>query len=95
MQLLILGELDGHLTTASQIALSRGAKVHHAPSVERGMALLRSGQGADLVIVDTKLAIARLIENLKSERINVPVVASGIVTVTARQLRAITASDKE
>jgi len=95
MQLLILGELDGHLTTASQIALSRGAKVHHAPSVERGMALLRSGQGADLVIVDTKLAIARLIENLKSERITVPVVACGIGSDTERAVSAIKAGAKE
>ncbi|MCR9257485.1 MAG: sigma-54 dependent transcriptional regulator [Alphaproteobacteria bacterium] len=95
MQLLILGELEGHLTTASQIALSRGAKVHHAPSVERGMALLRSGQGADLVIVDTKLPIARLIENLKSERINVPVVACGIGSDTERAVSAIKAGAKE
>lgn len=95
MQLLIIGELDGHLTTASQIALSRGAKVHHAPSIERAMALLRGGQGADLVIVDTKLAIARLIENLKSERITVPVVACGIGSDTERAVSAIKAGAKE
>ncbi|KZD12731.1 sigma-54-dependent transcriptional regulator FlbD [Oceanibaculum pacificum] len=95
MRLLILGTLEGHLTAASQIALARGAKVSHADTIEKGLQALRAGQGADLVMIDAKLPIARLMESLKAERITIPVVACGTGTDAETAVRAIKAGAKE
>ena len=95
MRLLIVGGLEGHITAASKIALARGAKVNQVDSVAGALAALRGGQGADLVMMDVKLDIARLILNLKSERINVPVVACGIGTDADTAVAAIKAGAKE
>ncbi|MBU2090148.1 MAG: sigma-54 dependent transcriptional regulator [Alphaproteobacteria bacterium] len=95
MRLLILGSFEGHLTTASQIALARGAKVNHADTIDKGLHALRTGQGADLIMIDVKLPIARLIESLKAERITIPVVACGTGTDAETAVRAIKAGAKE
>src|SRR5690349_18092260 len=95
MRLLILGPLEGYISTAGKIAIGRGATVAHADDIEQGLGALRSGHGADLLMMDVKLDIARMIESLKQERINVPVVACGIGTDAAAAVRAIRAGAKE
>jgi two-component system, response regulator FlrC len=95
MRLLILGPLEGYISTAGKIAIARGATVAHVDDVERGLAALRSGQGADLLMMDVKLDIARMIESLRQERINVPVVACGIGADADAAVRAIKAGAKE
>ncbi len=78
MRLLIVGTLDGHIATAGKLALQSGAKVAHVDDIESAMNALRSGQGADLVMVEVNLDIQALCGSLKTERIAVPVVACGI-----------------
>jgi two-component system, response regulator FlrC len=95
MRLLIIGSLDGHITTAGKIAMDRGARVAHVQSIPAGLAQLRSGQGADLVMIDVKLDIASLVLSLKNERIHVPVVACGIGTSADAAVAAIKAGAKE
>ncbi len=95
MRLLIIGNLDGHIATAGKIALESGAKVAHEESVERAMTALRSGQGADLIMIDVRLDIRQLCTNLQSERISVPVVAFGIGAETKLAVDAIKAGAKE
>ena len=95
MRLLIIGPLEGYISTAGKIALSRGATVAHVDDIPRGLAALRSGQGADLVMLDVKLDVATLVESLKQERISVPVVACGIGTDADAAVRAIRAGAKE
>ena len=95
MRLLILGPLEGYISAAGKIAMARGATVAHADDIERGLVALRSGQGADLLMMDVKLDIARMIESLKQERINVPVVACGIGADADAAVRAIRAGAKE
>ncbi|WP_395830347.1 sigma-54-dependent transcriptional regulator [Elstera sp.] len=95
MRLLIVGHLDGHLSTAGKIAMGRGAKVSHVADIEGALTALRSGQGADLLMIDVKLDIARLIDALRSERIIVPVVACGLGTDAGAAVRAIKAGAKE
>ena len=95
MRLLIIGNLDGHIATAGKIALERGAKVAHEETVERALAALRSGQGADLVMIDVHLNIRQLCASLDSERISVPVVAFGIGAETRMAVDAIKAGAKE
>src|SRR6185437_1240024 len=95
MRLLILGPLDGHFSTAGKIALNRGATVAHADDIDHGLSALRSGQGADLLMMDVKLDIARMIDSLKQERIFVPIVACGIGNDADAAVRAIKAGAKE
>src|SRR5258707_6292947 len=59
------------------------------------MTALRNGQGADLVMFDVNLDIQRMIESLKAERINLPVVACGIGTSAETAVKAIKAGAKE
>ncbi len=95
MRLLIIGPLEGHISAAGKIALARGATVAHADDIEHGLAALRSGQGADLLMMDVKLDIGRMIESLKQERINVPLVACGIGADADAAVRAIKAGATE
>jgi DNA-binding NtrC family response regulator len=95
MRLLIVGSLDGPIATAGKIALSRGAKVAQVGEIDGALEALRAGQGADLLLCDVRLDIARLIGQLKTERINLPVVACGIGTETDVAVRAIKAGAKD
>ena len=95
MRLLIAGSLEGHITTAGKIAMARGASVAHVPDIDSALTALRSGQGADLVMIDVKLNVAELILALKAERISVPVVACGIGNDSNAAVRAIKAGAKE
>ncbi|MBZ0325882.1 MAG: sigma 54-interacting transcriptional regulator, partial [Alphaproteobacteria bacterium] len=95
MRLLIIGSLGGQVTAASKIAIARGAKVAHVDGVEAGLAALRAGQGAELVMIDVKLDIAGLIRSLRAEHITVPVVAAGIGTDADAAVAAIRAGAKE
>jgi DNA-binding NtrC family response regulator len=95
MRLLIVGTLEGHITAAGQIAMQRGAKVSHVPDVEGGLKILREGPGADLVMVDVRQPIARLLKQMKQERINTPVVACGVQTDPDTAVAAIKAGAKE
>jgi DNA-binding NtrC family response regulator len=95
MRLLIVGALNGQLSEATKIAMANGAKVAHAETIEIAMASLRSGKGAELLLVDVKVDIAALIMLLESERIYVPVVACGTETDAAGAVNAIRAGAKE
>ena len=95
MRLLIVGSLDGHITTAGKIALDRGAKVSHVDDIEGALTALRSGQSADLLMVDVELDIAHLIAQLDSERISVQVVGCGVHADPEKAAQAIRAGAKE
>ncbi|HEY8594583.1 MAG TPA: sigma-54 dependent transcriptional regulator [Devosiaceae bacterium] len=95
MRLLIVGALEGQLSTATRIAMDGGAKVAHAASVEIALASLRSGKGADLLLVDVMADIAGLIAALEAERIHVPLVACGTESNAAAAVNAIRAGAKE
>lgn len=95
MRLLIVGELNGQIGAASQIARNRGAKVSQVPNVMDALDALRSGNGADLVMVDVREDIRGFVEHLRRERINVPVVACGIHSDSKAAADAIRSGAKE
>jgi two-component system, response regulator FlrC len=80
---------------AAKIALTRGAKVVQVDDIEGGLASLRAGKGADMIMADVQMDIGHLIGSLKAERIYVPVVACGVGSDTAAAVRAIKAGAKE
>ncbi len=95
MRLLIAGTLNGQLSTATKIAMSKGAKVTHTDTIDQALETLRAGRGADLVMVDVKLDIENLIARLAEEHICVPVVACGIENDARAAVSAIRAGAKE
>ena len=95
MRLMIIGSLNGQISTAGKIAIGKGAKVSHAEDIEQALGALRSGKGADLIMMDVKLNIATLIKQLKTERFIVPIVACGIGTNAANAVKAIKAGARE
>ncbi len=95
MRLLIVGPLEGHITTAGKMAMERGAKVGHVDDIASALVSLRAGQGADLLMVDVALDVGTMIGQLASERISIPVVACGIGTDADRAVEAIRAGAKE
>src|SRR5262249_2443153 len=94
MRLLIIGTLKGQLTTATKIAVDRGAAVIHADDAEQGLKVLRT-RGADLVMADVGIDIRDLFERLAAEHIHAPIVACGVDNDARAAVAAIQAGAKE
>jgi len=95
MRLLIIGDLYGQIGTASSIAKSRGAKVAHVADIEAGMNALRAGQGADLIMIEVREDIEKLVTLLMRERFNLPVIACGVENDKDAAVKAIKSGAKE
>jgi two-component system response regulator FlrC len=95
MRLLIVGTLKGQLTLATKFAMDKGAAVTQADSIDQAMAVLRSGRGADLLMVDVALDIADLVARLQAEHIHAPIVACGTDNDARAAVAAIHAGAKE
>src|SRR5580704_6295375 len=95
MRLLIVGTLNGQLTTATKIAMDKGATVTHAADITQAVAVLRSGRGADLLMVDVAIDIRDLVQKLEAEHIHAPIVACGTATDARAAVAAIHAGAKE
>jgi DNA-binding NtrC family response regulator len=95
MRLLIVGTLKGQLTLATKMAMDKGASVTHAENIEQAMAVVRSGRGADLMMVDVAVDIRELVQRLEAEHIHVPIVACGVDNDARAAVAAIRAGAKE
>lgn len=95
MRLLIVGMLEGHISTAGQIAISRGATVSQVDNIEAGLHSMRDGKGADLIMIDIKLPIVKFLKSMKEERMSTPVVACGVSNDPDAAVAAIKAGAKE
>jgi two-component system, response regulator FlrC len=94
MRLLIVGTLLGQLTSATKLAMDKGASVTHAADIEQALRVLR-GRGADLLMVDVALDIRELVLRLETEHIHVPIVACGVDNDARAAVAAIHAGAKE
>lgn len=95
MRLLIIGDLYGQIGAASAIARSRGAKVMHVGDLEGAMEALRGGQGADLIMIEVREDIEKLVTMLLRERFNLPVIACGVTSDKDAAVKAIRSGAKE
>ena len=75
--------------------MDKGAAVTHADEHRAGLAVLRSGRGADLLMVDVALDIRDLVAQLAAEHIHAPIVACGIDNDARAAVAAIHAGAKE
>jgi DNA-binding NtrC family response regulator len=94
MRLLIVGSLNGQLTSATKIAMAEGATVTHAENLEQALNVLRV-RGADLLMVDVAVNIHGLVQSLEAEHFHVPIVACGIKNDARAAVAAIHAGAKE
>ena len=95
MRLMIVGDLQGQLVTASRIATANGAKVFHVSDTNSALRTLRGGRSAEVIMVDVEQDIASFILNLRSERIHSEIVACGLTSHKDKAVRAIKAGAKE
>ncbi len=95
MRVLIVGSSDAQVAAASEMAVQRGATLRHVVEPAHALEELCAGRGADLLLVDVKLDIARLIRDLAAQHIFVPVVAYGIRTDARAAVAAIKAGARE
>src|SRR5712671_1884632 len=95
MRLLTIGTLKGQLGVAVKIAADKGASAIHADRIDTAMAMLRSGTGADLLMVDIAIDIRDLVLRLDAEGILVPVVACGTHNDAPAAIAAIDAGARE
>lgn len=95
MRLMIVGQLEGHISQAGKIALQRGAKVTHCEDIDQAIGALLNGKGADVVMIDVKQKISDFVSRVDEERIHVPVVACGIGTDARAAVKAIQQGAKE
>jgi two-component system, response regulator FlrC len=95
MRLLIVGTLEGQLTLATKLAMEKGAAVTHAEDIEQALRVLRSGRGADLLMVDVAVNIRDLVVRLENEHVHAPIVACGTGTDARAAVAAIHAGAKE
>ncbi|MEM7046167.1 MAG: sigma-54 dependent transcriptional regulator [Pseudomonadota bacterium] len=94
MRVMIIGAPNGHLATAGKIAVSKGAKLQYAQDIPIALSGLRSG-GADMIIIDVTDDIEGLCKQLETERICVPVFASGINPEAEAAAQAIKAGARD
>src|SRR5581483_10591722 len=63
-------------------------------SIDQALAVLRSGRGADLLMVDVAVDIRDLVARLAAEHIHVPIVACGVTNDARAAVAAIHAGAK-
>ena len=68
MRLLVVGRLNGQLSSAVKMAMVAGAKVSHVETCEAATHALRAGQGADLLMVDDNRLGVTMTEIVKADR---------------------------
>jgi two-component system, response regulator FlrC len=95
MRVLIVGANDEQVASAIRIAVQQGATLRHVTTPEAAVQELCAGRGADLLLVDVALDIARLIDALGTERIFAPVVAYGVGSDPRTAVAAIKCGARE
>jgi DNA-binding NtrC family response regulator len=95
MRLLIVGRHGRELAEACAIVARQGVELRQAPGLAEALDGLRTGRGADLLLVDVALDVAGLIAALALERIAVPIVAFGIGSDARAAVAAIKAGALE
>ena len=95
MRLLLVGDARPEVATAARLAAAGGAAVRHLATLDAALEQLRSGRGADLLLLDAGCDIAGALARLATERIFLPVVAYGVACPPELAAAAIRAGARE
>lgn len=94
VRLVLAGEPGSALSRAAEMALNAGAGVTLAASRDAALELVRE-QGADIVMIDVRLDVPRLLAAMKAERIAAPVIACGVEASAELAVAAIRAGARD
>jgi DNA-binding NtrC family response regulator len=94
VRMLLVGSDRSEFKTAAKLADASGAIVQIVPSPDDAVGRLRES-GGDLVMVDVGCDVAKFIEQLRAERIMVPVIACGVDASADRAVAAIHAGAQD
>lgn len=94
VRLILIGSDRSEFKTAAQLADQSGAIVQLVQSPDDAVGRLREN-GADLVMVDVGCNVAKFIEQLRAERMLVPVIACGVDAPAERAVAAIHAGAQD
>lgn len=95
MRVLLVGHLEGFVSTAAKIAIGKGAKVHAYEDSKEALQALRDGQGADIILYDLKCDLPAFYTSIKNERFHIPLVACGVAATPEEAAASIRAGAKE
>ncbi|HEX7388581.1 MAG TPA: sigma-54 dependent transcriptional regulator [Acidiphilium sp.] len=95
MRVLIIGSLAGELGTAGRIAVTRGAALIQAETIDAALRLLHRDAATDLIICDVAHDVRTLMSRLAAERFAIAVVAAGSENDEPGALAAIRAGARE
>ncbi|MEO1017446.1 MAG: sigma-54 dependent transcriptional regulator [Pseudomonadota bacterium] len=95
MRILIIGDHHPHLRMASELAAAHGSHVTHLDSRIAAFTHLRSGRGADLLLVPVESDVKSLVRELIQERFALPVIAYGIDADATAAVKAIRGGAQE
>lgn len=95
MRLIIIGNLEGQIGAATELAHKRGVNVRHFTDIAPALTSIRDGKGADLIMIDVACDVEKLISSLNLEHISIPVVGCGINNNAEDAVKAIKAGAKE
>jgi two-component system, response regulator FlrC len=95
MRLLLVGGSRPEIMAAVRLAAASGAAVRHLATLDAALEQLRSGHGADLLLLDAGTDISAAMARLMAERIFLPVVAYGVDCPSQTAAAAIRAGARE
>ncbi|MEM7044335.1 MAG: sigma-54 dependent transcriptional regulator [Pseudomonadota bacterium] len=95
MNVLVIGDSRAEIANACAMAVADGSDVRHLDSIDKAMAVLRSAESPDLMLVDVHVDIEALVRSLTQERILVPIVAYGVDTDARTAVRAVKSGASE
>ncbi len=95
MRLLIVGNLNTHVTEAINIVKKQGVAVSHCTDVTSAVTFILQGKGADLVMISVELDIGLFVSQLTAEHVNTTVVSYGIEADSKAAVASIKAGAKE
>lgn len=94
VRMILVGSDRSEFKTAAMLADQSGAIVQLVQSPEEAVIRLRQG-GADLVMVDVGYDVAKFIDQLRAERMLVPVIACGVDASADKAVAAIHAGAQD
>lgn len=95
MKVLLVGRLEGYVSTAAKIALNKGAKVVAYEEARDALQALRDGLTTDIILLDLKCDIKSFSKSLQAERFSIPIIACGVATSAEEAAASIRAGAKE
>ncbi|MEM7616766.1 MAG: sigma-54 dependent transcriptional regulator [Pseudomonadota bacterium] len=95
MKILIIGQRTEQIQHAAMIAQDNGANIIYVDNIKTAIIKMCEGNNIEIIIIDVKLDVESLINNLLSQHINVPVIGCGLNDSAADAVKAIKAGAKE